>query len=93
MNRTRLIAISALLIFLLEAALIAYVDRPLSEYLRTVDTQHPALINVFRAYTDLGKSKWYLWPSGIGIILCATLIRIRTLRQDLQERLVLLSKR
>jgi len=61
----------------LEAALINFVDRPLAEYMRTIDMQHQEVINFFRAYTDLGKSKWYLWPAGIGVFICIALTRLK----------------
>ncbi len=85
MTHSYRITFIALLFVALEIALIAFVDRPLSEYLRTVDAQHPDLIRFFRSYTDLGKSKWYLWPSGIGVILCALLVRLKPLRPSLRE--------
>lgn len=61
---------AAILFAAFEVLLIMFIDRPLSEYLRAVDAQHPAIINIFRAYTDLGLGKWYEWPSGIATILC-----------------------
>ncbi|MDP9128554.1 MAG: phosphatase PAP2 family protein [Pseudomonadota bacterium] len=60
-----------LVVVLIEALLIAYADRPLSDTLRGLENTHPDIINVFRAYTDLGKSKWYLWPCGLGASLIA----------------------
>ncbi len=44
-----------------EAALIAYVDRPLSEWVRTLD---PKITDFFAVWTDLGKSQWYLLAVG-----------------------------
>jgi undecaprenyl-diphosphatase len=63
----------------LEAFLIGFIDRPLSDYLRGVDQDHSFFIALFRAYTDLGKSAWYLWPSGVCILSCAALVRIEDL--------------
>lgn len=63
-------AVFSLSFILLELALIGYADEPLSQYIRTLD---PSVINAFRAYTDLGKSLWYLWPSAIGGLVCFTL--------------------
>ena len=76
-----------LLFITVEAALISFIDRPLSEYLRGLDQTHHSLINLFRDYTDLGKSKWYLIISGFGIIISATLIRIKTLWDEIKVRL------
>ena len=69
------VAIGAALFVVLEIALIMFVDEPLSRYLRTVDIEHHQLIDFFRSWTDLGKSFWYLWPSGIGVLVCFGLIR------------------
>jgi membrane-associated phospholipid phosphatase len=77
----------ALAFLILEAVLIGCVDRPLSEYLRTVDAQRPEIINIFRAYTDIAKSKWYLILSGIGILLCAIVVRIRSVQLHLREKI------
>ncbi len=73
----RIISILTLVFLLIEVALVNFVDRPVSEYLRQVDTDHPAMINFFRDFTNLGKSKWYLWPSGIALILCVVLRHLR----------------
>jgi membrane-associated phospholipid phosphatase len=59
----------------LEALLILFIDRPLSDFMRALDSTHHALIDFFRAYTDYAKSKWYLWPSAFGILACALLLR------------------
>jgi len=74
-------------LFFLEALLIAFVDKPVSEYLRVVDKEHNGLINFFRAYTDIGLSKWYLWPAGIGVILCAIFVRIKSVGPALRKKL------
>jgi undecaprenyl-diphosphatase len=67
MGRT---ALALFLFMAFEIFLIAFIDRPLSQYMRTLD---PALIDSFRAYTNLGKSDIYLWPSGLAAIVCFTL--------------------
>jgi membrane-associated phospholipid phosphatase len=61
--------LAALLFILLEIALVMFVDRPLSDYLRAVDVKHHAIIDFFRSWTNLGKSQWYLWPSGLGMLV------------------------
>lgn len=78
MMPTRYLYLTAVLFVTLEAFLIGFVDRPLSEYLRTVDQNHHALIDFFRSYTDLAKSKVYLLVSSIGILLCALALRIKS---------------
>src|SRR5262249_35796904 len=40
----------------------------------------------FQSWTDLGKSKWYLWPSGIGAIICSLLVRQKSLAQRVRKR-------
>jgi undecaprenyl-diphosphatase len=68
--RDRIITLAAVSFAAFELILILFVDRPLSEYLRTVDAHDPAIIDFFRAYTDLGLAKWYEWPSGIVALAC-----------------------
>jgi undecaprenyl-diphosphatase len=87
MTDTRRAALLVLAFVLLEAALIFFVDRPLSEFLRGVAAAHPAFINVFHAYTDFGKSKWYLWPSGIALIACAIALRLPKASASQRQRL------
>jgi undecaprenyl-diphosphatase len=63
---------AAILFLALEAALIAWVDRPLSLWLRELDAQHRAVVDIFRGYTNYAKAEWYLVPSGVaGLILWA----------------------
>jgi membrane-associated phospholipid phosphatase len=69
----RVWALAIALFAALELALILFIDRPFSQFLRAVDTSDPAIINLFRAYTDLGLGKWYEWPTGIGAIVCLAL--------------------
>jgi len=73
--------------FVLEAILIFLIDQPISEYLRGLDKTHPLFISIFRTYTDLGKSIWYLWPALLGIILCAGLLRVKGLAAHIYPRL------
>jgi len=61
--------LAGLLFILLELVLIAFIDRPVSEYFRMLDARHKPLVDFFRAWTDIGKSCWYLWPSGIGALI------------------------
>ncbi|MBV8548433.1 MAG: phosphatase PAP2 family protein [Alphaproteobacteria bacterium] len=56
---------------------VLYVDLPVSLYFRNLDQSHHALIDAFRAFTDFGKSKWYLWPAGVVLIVAACLCRAR----------------
>ena len=89
LSSTRRYAPLALGFLLLEAVLIAFADQPLSQYMRAVEMEHPSLIDFFRAWTDLGKSCWYLWPSGIGAIACFSLSewrQIPTARRDKLRR-------
>jgi undecaprenyl-diphosphatase len=60
---------------LLELALILYVDRPIASFVYQLDTTNPALIDFFRNITDLGKSVWYLWPTGVATIICGFVSR------------------
>lgn len=63
---------AAILFLAVEAALIAWVDRPLSLWLRELDTSHRAIVNVFRGYTSYAKAEWYLVPAGVaGLVLWA----------------------
>ena len=60
---------------LIEILLVVFVDRPLALFVHDLDTTHHQLIDFFRAYTDLGKSKWYLWPCGLAVLAFAFLAR------------------
>lgn len=55
---------------MLEVALVNFVDRPVSDFVRDLDSAHPEITNIFRAYTDFAKSAWYLWPAAGGLFLC-----------------------
>lgn len=71
-HRVRLTGLT-LLFLITEISLILFIDKPLSQYLRAVDAAHPALIDFFRAYTDLGKGLWYAVLSVSGGLVCAAL--------------------
>jgi len=88
-NRTQIAgwALGVFLFALLEYLLIRFVDRPLSEYLRTVDIRYPDVTDFFRAYTDLGLSKWYLWPTGIVAPICFAFSRWRQWPRKKREKL------
>jgi undecaprenyl-diphosphatase len=68
-----------LLFVVTELILISFIDRPLAKYMHQLDTTQHGLIDFFRAITDLGLSKWYLWPAVIGVIFCAIGLRIFSL--------------
>lgn len=71
----------------LEALLIVFVDRPLALFMHELAAQQPAFIDIFRAYTVLGKSDWYLWPTGLGGIICWVLAARAALAVDTREKL------
>lgn len=80
--------ISLLLVSLtLIVVLIVFVDKPLSQELRVIEAQYPALIDFFRDSTDLGKSKWYLWPSGIGVIALSLCLHLNMFSKRLRTKL------
>ncbi len=72
---------------LLEALLIGFVDRPVAEGMHALDQSHPAIVDFFRAYTDFGKSKWYLWPSGLMIVALALAARNATIPSRLRVKI------
>jgi undecaprenyl-diphosphatase len=86
-------ALFAVCFLALEAALIAFADRPLSDYLRGLDETTPQFINFFRAYTDFGKSAWYLWPAAFGIFICTGLLRTTALTMEMRQRVALAGHR
>jgi len=77
MRAKHLLILCTIAFFACEICCVCFIDRPVSLFLQSLDRQHPEYINFFRAYTDLGKSAWYLWPSGLGIIFCAVAIRLK----------------
>jgi undecaprenyl-diphosphatase len=78
---------AALAFLAVEAALILYVDKGLSLWLRQIEARDPGLIGFFRAFTELGNSKWYLWPSGLGALACLAALRWGGLRARAQATL------
>lgn len=78
------IALLVFLFILIEALLIGFIDQPLSEYMRSLDIEHKTLIDFFRAYTDIGKGKWYIGFTGVGIFVCALILRIKTVRMHVK---------
>ena len=76
----------AAIFLMVEFVLFNFVDLQVSEYLRQVDREHHAFINFFRAYTDFGKSHWYLWPSGILAILLAIDLRDKRAPNALRDK-------
>ena len=66
----------------IQTALILYVDRPLSQWLRTLDAEHTAFVNVFRFLTDIGLGLWYLWPSGLLALGCFIVIAVQQIRKE-----------
>ena len=70
-----LVSIAAIGFFLFEGLLFLYVDRPLAAYTHELDSSAHGVIDFFRSITDLGKSKWYLWPCGLATIFCGFLTR------------------
>ena len=78
---------AAILFFAVEAALVAFVDKPLSLWLRDIDVRHHAVIDVFRAYTGYAKADWYLWPSGVAGLICLALVRRKRLEAAAREKL------
>jgi len=76
-RQTASVIIAALTFILFEATLFFYIDRPLALYTHSLDATNHDLIDWFRAITDYGKSKYYLWPCGIIVILTAFLSRAK----------------
>jgi undecaprenyl-diphosphatase len=74
----RFILCAAVFLFL-EMILFDFVDRPLSIWLRHVELVQPDIIGFFKAITDIGKSKWYLWPSGLGVLGCLMVARLTSI--------------
>ena len=88
MTRRHAFALYLICFILLETILILFVDRPVSDFMRTLETTQPAFIDFFRAITDFGRSKWYLWPAGIGLLTCVFLLRICTLTTEQRQHIV-----
>ncbi|MDX2028959.1 MAG: phosphatase PAP2 family protein [Alphaproteobacteria bacterium] len=80
--------LSGIFLFLaLEILLITFADKPISQELRIIEAQNPGLIGFFRSYTDLGKSKWYLWPSGIAILVFSALLHMKLFSRQARMKL------
>ena len=75
-----LISAAVLGFLLFETVLFLDVDRPLAAYTRALDGSAHSVIDFFRAITDFGKSKWYLWPCGLAAIFCGFLVRGKDVR-------------
>lgn len=80
--------IAAVGFVLLETVLILFVDKPLSQYMHGLDACAHGLVDFFRAYTNLGKSLWYLWPSGLGAIACWAYSRLASLPKEKRATLL-----
>lgn len=65
----------------------ACIDRPVSDYMRGLAVARPEVTALFQATTDYAKSKWYLWPSGLALMLMAAALRLKTLPHGLHMRL------
>lgn len=78
MTRTVRYALFAVIFVTIEFLLFSFVDRPVSTWVGEMDSTHKDIINIFRAHTDLGKSKWYLWPAAFALLVCAIACRTGT---------------
>lgn len=78
---------------LLEFSLFEYIDRPLCLYVRSLDSTSPHFIDVFRFYTDYAKGVWYLWPSGMGVLVISIVLRTVSLSQDLHRKLTVIGQK
>lgn len=63
------------LFILIEALLYNFVDLRLAEFLWDVDDAYPWLIDIFRAYTDLGKGIYNIGAAAISVIGLAFAVR------------------
>ena len=91
MTQRHAFALSFVCFLVLETTLILFIDRPVSDFTRGLEITSPALIDFFRAITDFGRSKWYLWPSGIGLLTCYFLLRVCVLTSDQRQHLIRIS--
>ncbi len=62
---------------LVEILMIGLIDKPLSIWLRGMESAYPSFIDIFRFYTVLGKGPLYIWPLGIGTGLSLLLLYAR----------------
>ncbi len=79
-------AAGALAFILFEILLILWVDRPLAAVMNEWRATSPAVYSFFHAVTDIGKAKWYLFPTGIIAIFCAFFARGKNVK-DAYRRL------
>jgi undecaprenyl-diphosphatase len=84
-KRRSILVGTAIVFLLLETILCLTVDEPLAFYTKSLDQSSPAFIDFFRAITNLGLSKWYLWPCGIATIFCAFLARGKDVREAYRQ--------
>ena len=88
MTRMKRYSSYAALFIAIEIALMYFVDRPVSDYVSDLDSSNQDIIDIFRIYTDLGKSAWYLWPSAFWLLVYALTLRFRPLAADARLRIV-----
>ncbi|MBI1273173.1 MAG: phosphatase PAP2 family protein [Alphaproteobacteria bacterium] len=60
--------IAAALVTAAIVLLALFADRPLALMLKDFDQQNPGGLDLFRRLTELGNSKWYLWPTGLAAL-------------------------
>ena len=53
-----------------------FVDQPLALLLQAYDQQHPGRLLIFKDLTDLGKSHWYLVPTGVVALFCFGMAKV-----------------
>ena len=85
--------LAALLFLLLEAALIGWIDLPLSLNLRQAELTQPGLFQFFHTITDAGKSVWYLWPLACVALGCGGALRLPRLSAPICQRLARAGRR
>ena len=81
-------ATAAILVLAVEAALMAWADKPLSLWLRDLDAHRRPIVDVFRGYTNYAKADWYLWPSGVAGLVCFALARRARIAAAAREKLL-----
>lgn len=58
-------------------------DRDIALAFGAMKTSHPGIIGFFKTVTELGESKWYLWPLGVFLLGLGVVLRRRpALRQQ-----------
>jgi membrane-associated phospholipid phosphatase len=63
----------------MESLFYFFIDRPMSDSVKALDDSHHSLIDIFRGFTDMGKSVWYLWPCGVAALFCGFLSRAQSM--------------